>query len=87
VSSIGAFLLGASTLPSLWNVFRSYRFGRVVDVDDPWGFGNSLEWATSCPPPRHNVTELPAMRSERPVFELHHPHTVAHARGEGSENS
>ncbi|GAA1094006.1 cytochrome c oxidase subunit 1 [Pseudonocardia antarctica] len=87
VSSIGAFLLGASTLPFLWNVFRSYRFGRVVDVDDPWGFGNSLEWATSCPPPRHNFTELPAIRSERPAFELHHPHTVAHARGEGSENS
>ena len=23
-------------------------------VDDPWGYGHSLEWATSCPPPRHN---------------------------------
>jgi cytochrome c oxidase subunit 1 len=82
VSSVGAFLLGASTLPFLWNVFRSYRFGRVVHVDDPWGFGNSLEWATSSPPPRHNFTELPRIRSERPAFELHYPHYMERFREE-----
>jgi cytochrome c oxidase subunit 1 len=82
LSSIGAFLLGASVLPFIWNVFRSYRYGRVVTVDDPWGFGNSLEWATSCPPPRHNFTELPRIRSERPAFELHYPHLVERYRGE-----
>jgi cytochrome c oxidase subunit 1 len=69
-------------LPFVWNVFRSYRFGRVVTVDDPWGFGNSLEWATSCPPPRHNFTELPRIRSERPAFELHYPHMVERFRQE-----
>jgi cytochrome c oxidase subunit 1 len=82
VSSIGAFVLGASTLPFLWNVFRSYRFGEVVTVDDPWGYGNSLEWATSCPPPRHNFTELPRIRSERPAFELHYPHMSDRIRHE-----
>jgi cytochrome c oxidase subunit 1 len=82
ISSIGAFLLGASTLPFIWNVFHSYRFGRAVTVDDPWGFGNSLEWATSCPPPRHNFTELPRIRSERPAFELHYPHLVDRFREE-----
>jgi cytochrome c oxidase subunit 1 len=82
VSSIGAFVLGASTLPFLWNVFRSYRYGEVVTVDDPWGYGNSLEWATSCPPPRHNFTELPRIRSERPAFELHYPHMVERSRAE-----
>ena len=82
ISSIGAFVLGASTLPFIWNVFRSYRYGRVVTVDDPWGFGNSLEWATSCPPPRHNFTELPRIRSERPAFELHYPHLVERFRHE-----
>jgi cytochrome c oxidase subunit 1 len=82
ISSIGAFILGLSTLPFLWNVFRSYRYGRVVTVDDPWGFGNSLEWATSCPPPRHNFTELPRIRSERPAFELHYPHLVPRYRAE-----
>src|SRR4051794_28073647 len=73
ISSIGAFVLGASTLPFLWDVFKSDRYGRVVTADDPWGFGNSLEWATSCPPPRHNFTELPRVRSECPAFELHYP--------------
>ena len=82
ISSIGAFLLGASTLPFIYNVFKSYRFGRVVTADDPWGFGNSLEWATSCPPPRHNFTELPRIRSERPAFELHYPHLVEKVRAE-----
>ena len=70
---VGAFILGASMLPFVWNVFKSWRYGEVVTVDDPWGYGNSLEWATSCPPPRHNFTELPRIRSERPAFELHYP--------------
>ena len=63
VSSVGAFILGASVLPFVWNVFKSSRYGEPVTVDDPWGYGNSLEWATSCPPPRHNFTELPRIRS------------------------
>ena len=82
VSTLFAFVLGASTLPFVWNVFKSYRYGEVVTVDDPWGFGNSLEWATSCPPPRHNFTELPRIRSERPAFELHYPHMVDRMRAE-----
>ncbi|EHR52274.1 cytochrome c oxidase, subunit I [Saccharomonospora marina XMU15] len=83
VSTIGAYILGASTLPFIWNIFKSYRYGEIVTVDDPWGYGNSLEWATSCPPPRHNFTELPRIRSERPAFELHYPHMVERIRGEG----
>ncbi|MFF1509351.1 cytochrome c oxidase subunit I [Streptomyces sp. NPDC058326] len=73
VSTIGAFLLGVSTLPFLYNVWRTWRYGAKVDVDDPWGFGRSLEWATSCPPPRHNFTSVPKIRSEAPAFDLHHP--------------
>ncbi|MFC4002996.1 cytochrome c oxidase subunit I [Prauserella oleivorans] len=83
ISTIGAYILGASTLPFIWNVFKSYRYGERVTVDDPWGYGNSLEWATSCPPPRHNFTELPRIRSERPAFELHYPHMVERIRDEG----
>ncbi|CDZ88131.1 putative cytochrome c oxidase subunit 1-alpha [Rhodococcus ruber] len=82
ISTIGAFTLGVSTLPFLWNVFKSYRYGQVVTVDDPWGYGNSLEWATTCPPPRHNFYELPRIRSERPAFELHYPHMVEVMRAE-----
>ncbi|MCW2879242.1 MAG: Cytochrome-c oxidase [Sphaerisporangium sp.] len=79
VSSVGAFILGASTLPFLYNVWRTARSAPKVTVDDPWGFGNSLEWATSCPPPRHNFTKLPRIRSERPAFDLHNPHRLAQA--------
>jgi cytochrome c oxidase subunit I len=79
VSTIGAFILGVSTLPFLYNVVVSYRRGTVAQGDDPWGFGNSLEWATSCPPPRHNFVTLPRIRSERPAFDLHYPQTVGQA--------
>ncbi|MFI8184447.1 cytochrome c oxidase subunit I [Actinacidiphila glaucinigra] len=77
ISTIGAFLLGLSTLPFLCNVWRTARHGRRVEADDPWGFGRSLEWATSCPPPRHNFTTLPRIRSESPAFDLHHPEVAA----------
>ncbi|QQB47333.1 cytochrome ubiquinol oxidase subunit I [Corynebacterium glucuronolyticum] len=82
VSTVGSLILGISVLPFFWNVFKSWRYGEVVTVDDPWGYGNSLEWATSCPPPSHNFTSLPRIRSERPAFELHYPHLVEQARAE-----
>ena len=72
ISTVGAFLLGLSTLPFLLNVLRS-RKNPMVGVDDPWGWGRALEWATSCPPPRHNFTSLPRIRSDSPAFDLHHP--------------
>jgi len=82
VSTVGAFILGVSVLPFVWNVFKSWRYGVPATVDDPWGYGNSLEWVTSCPPPRHNFTELPRIRSQRPAFELHYPHMVERLRDE-----
>jgi cytochrome c oxidase subunit 1 len=77
VSTIGAFLLGASTLPFIYNVWKTWRSAPLVQVDDPWGFGGSLEWATSSPPPRHNFVAIPRIRSERPAFDLHHPEIAA----------
>jgi cytochrome c oxidase subunit I len=76
VSTTGAFLLGASTIPFLYNVWIS-RHAPLVEVDDPWGWGRSLEWATSCPPPRHNFESIPRIRSESPAFDLHHPEVAA----------
>jgi cytochrome c oxidase subunit I len=89
VSSIGALILAISMLPFLWNVYITARHGERVNVDDPWGYGNSLEWATSCPPPRHNFTAIPRIRSERPAFDLHYPHTEAKSAltaGAGTED-
>jgi cytochrome c oxidase subunit 1 len=76
VSTVGAFLLGASTLPFLYNVYVSRR-APLVEMDDPWGWGRSLEWATSSPPPRHNFVAIPRIRSESPAFDLHHPEVAA----------
>jgi cytochrome c oxidase subunit 1 len=73
VSSAGAFLLGGSTIFFLYNVYKTWRFSPLVKENDPWGWGMSLEWATSCPPPRHNFTSLPRIRSERPAFDAAHP--------------
>ena len=73
VSSIGAAILGLSMIFFLWNVFSTWKNAPLVTVDDPWGYGSSLEWATSCPPPRHNFTSLPRIRSERPVWDMNHP--------------
>ncbi|WP_279193074.1 cytochrome c oxidase subunit I [Corynebacterium stationis] len=87
ISTVFSFILGASVIPLLWNVFKSYRYGEIVTVDDPWGYGNSLEWATSCPPPRHNFESLPRIRSERPAFELHYPHMVKRLREEAHAGS
>jgi cytochrome c oxidase subunit 1 len=87
VSTVGAFLLAASTLPFLWNVYKTAKKAPKVTKDDPWGFANSLEWATSCPPPRHNFVSIPKIRSERPAFDLHYPeiaaidHAAAHKAG------
>lgn len=72
VSTVGAFLLAASMLPFIWNVWISRNHPKVT-VEDPWGWGRSLEWATSCPPPRHNFRSLPRIRSESPAFDKHHP--------------
>ncbi|ASW55013.1 cytochrome c oxidase subunit I [Plantactinospora sp. KBS50] len=77
VSSIGSFVLGASTLFFIYNIWKSWRFGQRVTVDDPWGFGNSLEWATSCPPPLRNFDRLPRIRSERPAFDAKYGPLVA----------
>ncbi len=74
ISTIGAFLTGISTLPFLWNVWKSYKGGRKVDVNDPWGYGASLEWSTSCPPPLRNFDYMPRIRSERPAFDEKFPH-------------
>jgi cytochrome c oxidase subunit 1 len=77
VSTISSFLLGLSALPFLYNVWKTAKYAPKIEVDDPWGYGRSLEWATSCPPPRHNFLTLPRIRSESPAFDLHHPEIAA----------
>jgi cytochrome c oxidase subunit 1 len=70
LATIGSFTIAFSMLPFLWNVFISLRTGPVAG-DDPWE-ANTLEWATSSPPPPYNFDHLPEIRSERPLFDLRH---------------
>ncbi len=70
VSSIGALILAVGLLPFLVAVVAALR--RPPDQpDDPWHGGNSLEWATSSPPPEHDFRHIPRIRSERPAWDLH----------------
>ncbi len=67
-SSIGYLVLVASMVPFVWAVVSSFRKPMTAGPD-PW-HGNTLEWATTSPPPHHNFVWLPPIRSERPVFDL-----------------
>ena len=51
IINYGSFLLALSMIPFAINIWIT-RKSPLVGVDDPWGYGASLEWATSCPPPR-----------------------------------
>jgi heme/copper-type cytochrome/quinol oxidase subunit 1 len=69
-STIGAAVLAVGVLAFLAAFVLALRQPRT-STDDPWE-GNSLEWATSSPPPTHNFNRLPPIRSERPVFDARH---------------
>ncbi|MEO8462260.1 MAG: cytochrome c oxidase subunit I [Chloroflexota bacterium] len=73
LATVGGFTIAVSILPFIWNVFISLRNGKIAG-DDPWE-GNTLEWATSSPPPPYNFDHLPEIRSERPVFDARHGRT------------
>jgi cytochrome c oxidase subunit 1 len=59
LATIGAFLLGASTLPFLYNAIVSWARGPKAEAN-PWK-ALTLEWMTSSPPPEHNFDEKPVM--------------------------
>jgi cytochrome c oxidase subunit I len=70
VSSVGAAVLTAGVLVFLADAISSRR-RRTPSNDDPWN-AYSLEWMTTSPPPSHNFTALPRIRSERPAFDGRH---------------
>jgi cytochrome c oxidase subunit 1 len=71
LSTVGAFMIGFSFVFFLVNLVVSWR-KPVAAGDNPWD-GHALEWFTSSPPPHHNFTHLPPIRSERPTWDYNHP--------------
>jgi cytochrome c oxidase subunit I len=70
LATVGGFTIALSMVVFIWNVFVTFRNGEPAG-DDPWE-GNTLEWATSSPPPPYNFDRIPEIRSERPVFDARH---------------
>lgn len=58
LSSIGAFLFGASQLLFLFNVIATIRSGKKA-TDEVWENPEGLEWTLESPAPYHTFTAPP----------------------------
>jgi cytochrome c oxidase subunit I+III len=67
ISTTGSFLLALGILLTFWAWYRASRHGTPAP-NDPWG-GDTLEWATSSPPPEYNFTAIPTIRSLEPTWD------------------
>ena len=67
ISTVGAFLLAAGLVLVFANLTVSLFRGRVAGPD-PWG-GDTLEWATSSPPPPYNFAVIPTVSSPYPMWD------------------
>ena len=72
IATVGAFILATGILLFVINFFYSLRAGKPAG-DDPWG-GDSLEWATTSPPPNYGFARLPIVRSRNPVWDQESVH-------------
>jgi cytochrome c oxidase subunit I len=68
ISTVGAFILAAGVLVTLFNVLRSLKVGKKAG-NDPWG-GNTLEWFVQSPPPENNFDVVPRVRSAEPMKDI-----------------
>jgi cytochrome c oxidase subunit 1 len=59
ISTLGSFLLAASTLPFIWNAIWSLFKGKPAGAN-PWR-SLTLEWTVSSPPPIHNYPTPPVV--------------------------
>jgi cytochrome c oxidase subunit 1/cytochrome c oxidase subunit I+III len=61
VETLGSYLLAVGLLVAVVNLVVSLRKGARVG-NDPWG-GDTLEWATTSPPPPYNYAVIPKVSS------------------------
>ena len=67
ISTLGALLLMAGGAMFLYNVARSHARGAIAG-DNPWN-GDSLEWATSSPPPVYNFLHIPVVEGRNALWD------------------
>jgi cytochrome c oxidase subunit I+III len=67
IATLGTYILGVGIAITLYNWFRSRNKGEVAG-NDPFN-GETLEWATTSPPPHHNFDHIPTVRSREPVWD------------------
>jgi cytochrome c oxidase subunit 1 len=68
LATVGAFVIALGIVVFVVNLVVSLRSRREAG-DDPWE-GQTLEWATSSPPPRLNFNGLPPIRSFAPLLDV-----------------
>jgi cytochrome c oxidase subunit 1 len=84
VATFGALLLLAGGFLFVLNVVRSALAGEVAS-SDPW-LGETLEWATSSPPPVYNFLHIPIVEGRHAMWNRSdHPPVVAGIRDDCRE--
>lgn len=73
IETFGAFTVALGVLIFVVNIIMSARGPRTAG-DDPWD-GQTLEWATSSPPPVYNFATMIPVSSHRPLWDAKYgPH-------------
>ena len=75
ITSISAFVLGASQLIFAWNFIRSRWWGQTAS-ENPWEVG-TLDWQMPTPVPYYNFKEIPVVKTG--------PHEFSHPKLEGRD--
>jgi cytochrome c oxidase subunit I+III len=67
IATIGAAIIVTSVAIFVVNVLHSWRRGRIATAN-PWD-ADTLEWATTSPPPVYTFAYVPVVQSRNPLWE------------------